>query len=325
MRKGQSLIEIFVALGVGIIMIGGLTGAFSVILRTNDFAEKSRNAVIINDGLSELTRSFADGNWSGFYNLAHGSGNRYYLINSGGTITPQSGIESVAIGSFNYTRSFYIDNVSRSGSGNIEAVYNSNNDDPSSQKITVETNYTVNGAARTVSNWFYVTRMRNFVLDQTDWSGGAGQDGPIIAVNNRFSSATNVNFATTPGSVFPSVANCDAVEEGCSIISSIVDLGYEGGVGFNNFMWQGSQPGGTKVQFKISTSNCENGRDNPPECDEGSSWNYPGPPMKPPGPDIQSPVDQSRFNNMRYLRYKIIFDTSGAVPRVDNVILSLSR
>lgn len=317
MRKGQSLIEVFVALGVGVLMIGGITGAFSVILKTNDFAEKSRNAAILNDTLAELTRSFADGNWPGIYNLSKGSSNRYYLINSSGIITPQSGSESVTIGAFDYVRSFYVDNISRDGSGNIEAVYNIDNDDPSTQKITVETNYTIGGVARTISTWFYVTRMRNFVINQTDWSGGAGQGGPITVMNNRFDSQINIDFTTTPGSITPIPGACLSNDDSgdCELFSSVFDTELVNGSGFNNFMWQGVQPEGTKVKFKIAASN-----------DPGGPWSYPGPPVKPLGPNIQTEIDQSNFNNKRYFKFKIIIDSAtGGRPRIDDVSISLSR
>ncbi len=202
-QRGQSLIEVFVAIGVGVLMLGGITSAFSIILRTNDFAEKSRNAAVLNDGLSELVRSFADGNWPGLYGLSHGSLVRYHLINSEGTIAAQSGKETVAYGVFDYSRSFYVDNVSRDGSGNIEAAYNSANDDPSTQKITVETDYELSGLLRTISSEFYVTRMRNFIFNQTDWSGGDSQEGPITSANDRFTSKVNVDYSTTPGSIVP--------------------------------------------------------------------------------------------------------------------------
>lgn len=319
MRKGQSLIEVFVAMGVGVLMLGGVTGAFSIILKSNEFSEKTRNAGILNEGLSEMTRSYADGNWSGLYNLSHGSANRYYLANVSGTTTPQAGSETVNLNNFDYTRSFYVDFVSRDGSGNIEAVYNSNNNDPSTQKITVETNYQISGVSRTISTWFYVARMRNFVIGQTDWSGGAGQAGPITAINNRFDSQVNVDFATTPGSITPVPGACNSDINGnvndCELFSSVFDTGLSGGVGFNNFIWQGNQPSGTKVKFKIAASN-----------DPAGPWNYSGPPVKPSGPDVQTSVDQSLFNNMRYFKFKIIFDSSaGGRPRVDDVFLSLSR
>ncbi len=317
MRKGQSLIEVFVALGVGVLMIGGITGAFSVILRSNDFAEKTRNATILNDGLAEMTRSFADGNWPGIYNLLNGSANRYHLINSSGIITPQNGSESITMGIFDYSRSFYVDNVSRDGSGNIEAVYNADNDDPSTQKITVETVYSIVGVSRTISTWFYVTRMRNIVIGQTDWSGGAGQAGPISELNNRFDSQVNVDFTTTPGSITPVPGACIADDDTseCELFSSIFDTGLSGGVGFNNFMWQGDQPSGTKIKFKIAASN-----------DPVGPWNFSGPPLKPSGPDVQYSVDQETFNNQRYFKFKIMFDSaSGGRPRIDDVSISLSR
>ena len=314
MRKGQSLVEVFVALGVGILVIGGVSSAFVVITRNNDLTTKNRNATITNDALLDSSRSFAEGNWTAFYALNKGSANRYKLVNVAGLWTAQAGAESVVIGNTTYTRSFYVDNVSRDNSNNIEMIYGSNGDDPSTQKITVETSFQISGNTRVISYSFYVTRTNNFVLKQTDWSGGSGQEGPITVFNNKFSSGTNINFNSTTGSIFPSVADCNGDLEGCVMLSSTFDTGIPAGVGFNTFMWQGDQPSGTKVRFKIAAAN-----------DSAGPWNFTGSPLKPSGPNIQISIDQKMFNNLRYFRYKIIFDTAGAIPRVDDVIMSLSR
>lgn len=314
MRKGQSLVEVFVALGVGILVLGGVSSAFVVITRNNDMTTKNRNATITNDALLDSSRSFAEGNWVTFYSLNKGSANRYKLINSGGSWAAQAGAESVVIGNTTYTRSFYVENVSRDNSDNIEAIYGSNGDDPSTQKITVETSFPIMGSTRTISYSFYVTRTDNFVLRQTDWSGGSGQEGPLTVINNKFSSGTNIDFTSTTGSIVPSVATCDGDIESCLLTSSTFDTGISSGAAFNTFMWQGNQPAGTKVRFKIAAAN-----------DSLGPWNFTGAPMKPSGPNIQVRVDQGMFNNMRYFRYRVIFDTAGAIPRVDDVIMSISR
>lgn len=313
MRKGQSLVEVFVALGVGILIIGGVTGSFVVIARNNDLSAKSRNATITNDALLDSSRSFAGGNWTSFYALNKGSGNVYNLINTAGLWVAQPGTEAVVIGNATYTRSFYVENVSRDASGNIESVYNAANDDPSTQKITVQTSFSISGSAKTIISAFYAARIQNFVVNQTDWSGGSGQAGPITAVNSRFSSSVNVDFSTTAGSISPTIATCSAATEQCEVISGIYDTGFTGGVGFNTIMWQGTQPSGSRVQFKLAVSNSPTG-----------PWNY-GAAITPAGPNIQSAIDQIQYNNARYFQYKIIFDTAAATPAVTDVIISLSR
>lgn len=305
--------EVLVALGVGILVIGGVTGSFVVIARNNNLSSKMRNAVISNDALTDSSRSFADGNWTALYALNKGTVNRYKLLNTAGLWVAAAGAESLIIGNATYTRSFYVDNVSRNGSGNIEAVYNALNDDPSTQKITVETSFPLSGATKTISSAFYVTRNQDFALVQTDWSGGSGQTGPITRINNRFASSANVDFSTTPGSISPSIATCSAASEQCYVLSGIYDTGYAGGVAFNNVMWQGTQPLGARVQFKLAVSNSSSG-----------PWNY-SDAIAPSGPNIQTAINQSLYNNARYFQYKIIFDTVSATPTVTDVIISLSR
>ncbi len=51
-----------------------------------------------------------------------------------------------------------------------------------------------------LTNSFYVTRSQSNSFDQTDWSGGSGQTGPVTVANNQFSLATNTLY-TTAGSI----------------------------------------------------------------------------------------------------------------------------
>ncbi len=95
-----------------------------------------------------------------------------------------------------YTRYFYVTNVGRDGGGYI--LSSGGTDDPSTQLITVV--YGAKGAATsTISE--YITRSRNSVFDQTDWSGGPGQDGPVTSTNSRFASSSNIDYSTTTGSI----------------------------------------------------------------------------------------------------------------------------
>ena len=80
----------------------------------------------------------------------------------------------------NYTRSLYIENVSRDLSVNrlIESVYDSARNDPSTQKITVSVSWP-NGD--TVTGSEYVTRWRGKGCVQTDWTTGGGATSPCPA------------------------------------------------------------------------------------------------------------------------------------------------
>jgi len=95
-----------------------------------------------------------------------------------------------------YTRYFYLDDVGRDVSGNI--ISSGGTNDPSTKKATVVYGWP---AGPTSSFPTYLTRFQNKVLDQTDWSGGPGQDGPATSTNNKFSTSTQIFYATTTGSI----------------------------------------------------------------------------------------------------------------------------
>ncbi len=95
-----------------------------------------------------------------------------------------------------YTRYFYIDNVGRDASGNILSSGGTN--DPSTKKLTAVYGWP-NGPTNSFST--YLTRFQNNVFDQTDWSGGPGQEGPATTTNSRFSTSTSIYYATTTGSI----------------------------------------------------------------------------------------------------------------------------
>lgn len=94
-----------------------------------------------------------------------------------------------------YTRYFYFDNVSRDASGNISG---SGANDPSTKKATVVYGWP---GGPTSSFSTYLTRFRNNVFEQTDWSGGPGQNGPVTSANNKFSTSTQIDYSTTNGSI----------------------------------------------------------------------------------------------------------------------------
>ncbi|HMB17617.1 MAG TPA: hypothetical protein VKO61_01765, partial [Candidatus Paceibacterota bacterium] len=41
----------------------------------------------------------------------------------------------------------------------------------------------------------YITRWKNDVFTQSDWSGGEGLDGPVSDYTDSFSSSTGINYS----------------------------------------------------------------------------------------------------------------------------------
>jgi len=307
-RSGQSLIEMIVALSIGILMIGTATSALFLILRSGQLSSNNQIASALNISLSDNLTSVIEGSWNNIYGLTKGT--NYFIATSSGQLIVQSGQEQLSANNITFTRSFIVENVSRDASGGIEAVYNPLNDDVSTQKITMTTSWPIAGSDSVVSSARYVTRWKNRVFRQTDWSGGSGQEGPVNGPNTRFASAININTGTA-GSLRPAIGTCSGASENCVLTSSIFDTGDAGGAGFNTMLWQGTQTSGS-VRFRIASSD-----------NSGGPWNYMDP-LVPAGPNTQVRISQSQHNNDRYVRYQIILDGDTSSPVVEDVILNWS-
>jgi hypothetical protein len=95
-----------------------------------------------------------------------------------------------------FHRYFYIDNVYRNPDGSL--AESGGGLDPSTKKITVEYYW---GAVAPKVLTVYLTRSANRTLWQTDWSGGAGVDGPASSTGGTFSTSSGIDFATSTGSI----------------------------------------------------------------------------------------------------------------------------
>lgn len=198
-RSGQSIAEILVASAIGVIVIGGGVSIIVPALRGNLDAEERQASTGIGKELMENVRAFAESDWHNIENLSAGSANHYYL-NTDGSFSAASGEETLVLDGKSYSRYFFVESAARDGSGDISesGAY----PDPSTKKITV-TYGRAGGVARTMEA--YITRSRNSVMVQTDWSGGPGSLGPVSAGGSTsvFSSSTsNVNYASTTGSIY---------------------------------------------------------------------------------------------------------------------------
>lgn len=198
-RSGQSIAEVLIASAIGVILIGGGISVIIPALRGNMDAEERQAGTGIGKELMENVRAFGESNWHNIDGLSAGSSNHYYL-NTEGSFSTVGGEETVVLDNKNYTRYFFVEDAGRDGSGSISesGAY----PDPSTKKITV-TYGRAGGVARTMAA--YLTRSRNSAMVQTDWSGGPGSDGPVSAGGSTavFSSSTsNVNYASTTGSIY---------------------------------------------------------------------------------------------------------------------------
>ncbi len=193
---GQSLIEILIAISVGIIFLLGTIIVANFALKSGEDTQKIQASTVLAKELMDNIKIFADSDWHNIYNLATTSANHYYLNTTSTPFSAVSGEENLTVGTTTYIRYFYIDDVYRDSSGQI--VSSGGIFDPSTKKVTVVYGW-LGSTPRLIS--FYITRSKNNVFVQTDWSGGGGQTGPITSTNNKFDTSTGIDFSTTTGSI----------------------------------------------------------------------------------------------------------------------------
>src|SRR3989338_2221469 len=93
--RGQSLVEIIIALGIGSLLVGGVAAVLTVTLRSNAVSNGLETATALNESLLEKVRTVSDSRWSDIYNLNKGSGNPYFLLASGTAFAAVSGKSGV--------------------------------------------------------------------------------------------------------------------------------------------------------------------------------------------------------------------------------------
>ena len=93
--RGQSLVEIIIALGIGSLLVGGVAAVLTVTLRSNSVSSGLEVATALNESLLEKVRTVSDSRWSDIYNLNKGSGNPYFLLASGTEFAAVSGKSGV--------------------------------------------------------------------------------------------------------------------------------------------------------------------------------------------------------------------------------------
>jgi hypothetical protein len=206
-RRGASLLEALIGIAVGSILIVSGISLLTVSLRVNGQNKYLQAASYLGSDLMTKVSAYVDRKWlcvegattseipgCGIYNLTKGEANHYQIVTSASFIS-KVGDETNLVDETAYTRYFYVENVSRDTSGNIESTYNPATEDPSTQKVTVVVIWPGGGK---IENVKYFTRTKNNVLHQTDWSGGLSEEiFPATDVNNKFyTSQSNIDTDT---------------------------------------------------------------------------------------------------------------------------------
>ena len=214
--RGQSLIEIIVALTVGVVLVGGVSTLIGLNIRTSYDAKTIQAATALAQEVSDKVKSVAEADWHNIYNLNKGSTYQYFISTTTPSIVINSGAELISSDGKNFNRYFYVENVNRTNCGMGDITTNAATscdtafptsgvgDDPLTQKITVVVLLNGTEILRQIE---FLIRSKNVSVSQMDWSGGSGQLGPTANVGNKFYSSSNIDSTSTPGWISVSSVN----------------------------------------------------------------------------------------------------------------------
>ncbi|MDD5099071.1 MAG: prepilin-type N-terminal cleavage/methylation domain-containing protein [Candidatus Colwellbacteria bacterium] len=192
--RGQSLVEILIAIGISSVLIGGVVTTYVVSLNSNADARLSAVGTELAQETYDNIKAISEAQWSTVYNVTKSTPYHLSLVDQSFDIV--SGTEEITIDDFVYTRSFTVENVLRGAGGDI--VSSGGVDDPSTQKITVIVEWTSVMGARETKIGGYISRTRNISLRLTNW-GDSGDEGPFVSQTTSFLTSDNIDFVSLPG------------------------------------------------------------------------------------------------------------------------------
>lgn len=312
--KGQSLLEILVALSFGVIILGSSLNFLALTLKSYSSLDFLSNAYTLLKEYGEMLSYSAKNYWNSLIILER---EIPYKINFQGiTWNFTQGSEESGFKEFKYRLYFKVFDVYRDLNGNIsEFGYL----DPSTLKIIVYLDYGIN-YEKTLSLPFFVTRsFLTFTFTQTDWSGGSGYPGPYLESTNVYDSSENIEVF---GESEESYITLATTTSSGFLISSIFDTNLENGSNFHSLIWDGTLCENCQVKIQLASSNSQNG-----------PWNYYGPTSQ---SDYYAPLPNqlvalpyngsSSHQNKRYIRYKIeLVPYNNQSPSIDNISINFAK
>ena len=207
------MIEILIAIAVGVILIGVTIMIIAPVLQIDTETNEDKVGAALGRDLFERVRVYLGGDWHNFNaSAATGSDAHYYLTTSTDPADPVSivdGEESVLVSTTTYTRYFYIEDMCRahafSSSSQIIDIASATSGcsdgfsfEPSLRRVSIVYVWP-ESSSRTFS--VIMSRFKNEILSQTDWSGGSGFSGPSADPTDNFSDSLRINFSSTTGSI----------------------------------------------------------------------------------------------------------------------------
>lgn len=202
-QSGQVLFEILLAVAVLVGVVAVSVQLSQVSLQSAKTAGDRTQAVNLAREGFEAARAISGENWVNFYSVIKGS--QYHPEIQSGKWVLVAGAENITIGGETYARYLVVDDVSRDPTTrDIETAYNSSNDDPSTQKVTM----TITGTSiPAISYSQYISRWRNASPVQKNWQGSGGQTDNSTSGDsanfddNSYFSKINLDITGTPGSL----------------------------------------------------------------------------------------------------------------------------
>ncbi len=233
-QRGQSFIEVLIALAVAAILLGGAVTLIQLSLRIGHDNVFLQTAWFVNQGSMDTVTAVAGAGWGLLRDHTGSDPNYFFSVNAPpacllnptgpgcGGLTfipclPTGDLYPNPLAGTNYYLCFSLQTVERTnvpgasvfGTGDIFPpcllVPHSlcpGTTDPSTIRLAVKTLWGANKEFETPPLVKYLTRHINAAFDQTDWSGGEGQAG-LWNIKNQFDTENNV-ITTTNGKICPS-------------------------------------------------------------------------------------------------------------------------
>ncbi len=201
-KSGSLLLELLIVIGVVAIIVPVIAQVVISSLNVNRWSTENKVAIDLADEVTKAVEGAIFEKWQNVYDMTKGQASHYFTIKSNGAWIINSGDEALNVNNINFTRYFSIFNVCRNTltraiimDPSTPPCPDGSSDDPSTQKITV----TVSWKNGTLTKDYYLTRWRNQVCHQTNWSGTSS--GTTTCPNTVYESATDIDVNSIPGSL----------------------------------------------------------------------------------------------------------------------------
>lgn len=202
-NRGQSLIEILVALGLVVTVMMMALGIMRFLIRLGANDPVAQAGAMAAKKAAESVTEAAAGSWQAVAGAVQGQ--QYHVATSTNGFTLALGAVTSTVNGITYTQYVTVDPVLRSATDTIVAA--GGTDDPATKKITITSSWWYGGATSTEVIESYVARTRNESIVQTDWIGGSTcpSTDPVIPAGGtptQFCLATpGLDYTSTPGSL----------------------------------------------------------------------------------------------------------------------------